>query len=524
MKKLLCVILSLILLLPAAVGLNARQFAMLSQNGYAKVLEIIDGDSLRVQFLSTGETALVRLIGVNAHGYDNAIPYLNNILKGRTAAFYFDDFIPMHDGRFNNMYAYLEDELINREIIYLGYAKANERHKNAALYDYLIYVHDDAKAAEVGIWKPFEDLFVPFGRFIRGEYNINTANKNMLREMLYAAVYNEEWTEGCWNDSAWTAGFWKNGIYPDSYQEDFGVLIDNIIHYRTRNPFNDVSELKFVTGMTREIFDKVRPFANVFTNLLYATEKELYSLGDISGQQVARVISCRETIKFTEVEDIIEAALITPLVYEQINLFVGFSNASVIVARIPEKTVNVNGATVEELTGIGLLKADAEKLFYWRNAGFTFKSVGEVGKMLGFNPETLNAFEDNLITNDALNSFEGININFASQAQLRELGLTNAQVNSIQKMQGKMNNFHEIPVSEYPHDFDERITLYTNINQAGRAELESLFWNADPVLISDIVNTRFEQPFGSAEELEDFFVSSGFGDVYAKVKNFLVLR
>ena len=507
-----------------AAGASGARHAMLDRNGYAKVLEIIDGDSLAVEFLPTGETALIRLIGVDANGYDGAIPYLSNLILGKNVILYFDDLVPTASGRWNNMYVYKDDLLINRELVRLGYAKTNAGHKNAALYEFLAAGEEGAKQDGAGVWKASLDLFVPFGRFARGEYNINTANRAMLRELLDTALSGGRWVEGYWDDGGYySPGYWDAG--PDEVVDEYHQLIENIIYYRARNPFNTVTELKFVRDMTKEAFDKIRPLVTVSTNLMAASAKELYTLGDISWLEVNRILKYREVSKFVSKEDFFDSMLISAFVLDQIMGFVDFVNLDEIDVRIPDKTVNLNSATAEELTEIGVSAGDAERILFWQKSGYTFKSVGEIGRLLGYNMETMNAFEDNFTVSDLpFYYFDGINLNTASPEQLKEIGLNPAQVDAVSRRQGRMFDFYDIPAIPGLPDFDVKITLYTNINAASRAELSSLFPGADAALISDIASYRNDQPFGSYGEIYEIFDLRGLRGLYDAAAGFIVLR
>ena len=538
MKKILCAVLSIILVMtPFAAFVPGRQFALLTQNGYAKVLEIIDGDSLLVEFVPTKETALIRLIGVDAGGYDDAAPYLMNAVLGKDVLLYFDDNIPMATAnRWNNMYAYLNGVLINRELIYLGYAKLNAGHEKAALYTALKSGETNARDAEAGVWSVPADPFAPFGRFIKGETNINTANRTMLRELLNAAMSDGRWAEGRWEDAEnkntdgkWVPGYWDTG-HDTSFNQYMGLrehdaLIENILYYRARNPFDTIYELKFVKGMTKEIFDKIKTKITVSTNLTAATGRELMTLGDINPAQVNRILRERENTPFLTTEKFLDSAFLTDAVYAQIRLFVDFVGLSEIDVRVPDITANVNTGDMEELMGIGLAEIDAERIIAGRAERFTYKTIGEIGRVTGFNDDTLNAYEDNFVLNAARGyAFDGININTATAAQLRGLDLSDEAYGLLRLKQGRMLTYHHLPDVEELYLYDQEITLYTNVNAAGRRELESLFTSAGQTVINEIMDYRNDQLFGSLDEVRQFFEDKGLSNVYNGVREFITVR
>ena len=146
-----------------------------------------------------------------------------------------------------------------------------------------------------------------------------------------------------------------------------------------------------------------------------------------------------------------------------------------------------------------------------------------MGVILGFLTDTINTVEDNLILSDKpFYNFNGININTASIDQLKEIGLSSSQANAIRANQGRMCTYHDLPVDL--REFDDKITLYTNINTANRLELESLSTGLSQIIINDIITYRSHQPFGSYDELLRFFDSKGLLSVYYGFSDFIVIR
>ena len=530
MKRFLGLFLAAVFIfLSAPQSVFARQYALLEFNGFAKVTEIIDGDSLRVQFLSNGRTALVRLIGVDAGGHDNAIPYLSNTILGKTVALYFDDKIPKTtNNRWNNMYVYLGNNLVNRDLIYLGYAKANINQQDAALYELLTAGETSARTGEVGVWAVSYDIVVPSLHGVRGDYNINTASRAMLRELFNASLSNGWWVEGVWVDSEsplsdgyWLPGFWREGAAVFEHHE----LIEAIILCRTRNPFRTVTDLKFVRGMTKEIYDRIYTNINVSTNIITASPKELCTLWNISIYEVNRILRFRGDRFFSSKLDLLENDIIMGYLYSIVEPYIDIINVNKLNFSIPDLVLNVNSADAEELANVGLFPAEAERIENARLPGYTYKTLGEIGRLLGFSHETLNSYADNLVLSDSPNYyFVGININTATVPQLLSIGLSPAQADAVYLRRGRMITFFDIPEIAGLTGFDDLITLYTNINTASHIELESLSPELGAMVISELINYRAGQPFGSLEEVSWFFRSRGLSNLYSSFSDYIVVR
>jgi micrococcal nuclease len=135
------------------LSLHKKSFKKFS----AKVIEVIDGDTIKIE---TGE--IVRLLGIDApetnhpdlpyqtYGQE-AKDYLRKRILNRTCVFEFDE---------NNKYdiynrilafVYLDNNLINAEMVKNGYAYVYTKSKNIKTKEFLI-LENIARKSKKGLW------------------------------------------------------------------------------------------------------------------------------------------------------------------------------------------------------------------------------------------------------------------------------------------------------------------------------------------------------------------------------------
>ena len=71
-------------------------------------------------------------------------------------------------------------------------------------------------------------------------------------------------------------------------------------------------------------------------------------------------------------------------------------------------------------------------------------------------------------------------------------------------------------------DYNGKITLYTDINTASKSEIETL--GVPESLATDIGSFVSDQPFGSIDEVKQFFAKHNAASVYQKIGKFIVVR
>lgn len=477
-RKLISLCLCFILIFSIVV--RADEYALLNIGGQAKVLDVIDGDSIKVKMVYTGEIALVRFAGINAKGYGDAVKYLNNTILGNTVELSFDSYAPTHiNARWNNMIVKHNNESLNSKLVSMGFAAVLESY-NGASSGSLQYDEENAKQSGLGLWDTstiMDNHYPEAGNiFYSGDgININTANVAAFRELM-----------------------------PDLPTN----VINAIIYYRNSNPFNDINEIKFVPGFTKELFTKYRSLMCVCTNIASATEKELSTLGAISTTIVDRIITYREKNSFQEIDDLSKYNLIPRGLFENIKIYISLTNVTKLDISVPDVKVNINDASYDELVSTGLTSSQAERIISARS-GYTYKTLGELSRIsrLSFTDNDVNRFEDNLMLGA---SGDYVNINLALPAEMMSAGCTQDEAASLYSHRRRMYTAESIPIDV--SRVEGRLSLYTNINNASSNELNSL--GIAPEMVEAIMSYRYDQPFGSLSELQDLFDDTYYGGTY----------
>ena len=471
----LCIAMSLPVL---ALGSN---FIKLTEPTEATVIEIIDGNSLIAS--SNNQLMRVRLIAVDAAGYDDSLAYLNNMLLGKSVHVYPDTFYQTPDGRWNLAYIDSNGASVNRSILSTGHGQLDTAHLFAQSFESFEAAEQYAFTRRFGMWG------IPSLRtqaYAEDAVNINTAMASTLRERL--------------------------GIS--------NTLANEIISYREYNPFNTVEEIKFVTGFTRKIYDENIDKMAVVSNINTVTREGLLSLGDLTSSEVDRIIAYRNSNgSFDNIGELRTEGLIARAQYNQISNFISVSDQLELDIRVPDRLFNVNAATSSELRGLGIPSSQVTRIIDYRR-NYSYKTLGELVASNIFTHQELNRWADNLRAYNTNGDY--ININTATRQALTQLGISNANADLIIDAQGKMTDSRRIPVNL--SRWDSQISLYTNINRASSRELYSLHTGMTEELVSAIIDYREYQIFGSNDEIEDFFLEMEQLAMFNQIRDFIVVR
>lgn len=538
-----------------ALNVSAAENVIVSGSKSAKVIEIIDGDAIKVQLIENGDTALVKLIGVDAQGYSKAVEFLTNTILGQTVIISSDYNVATPTGIWNNMYVAVNGININEALIEKGYAIANKYHNQSGEYSSLLNAERTAKSKDLGIWNygvrettgsnSYGITTYTPGKSYKTGYNvnINTASASMLQQYL-------------------------NNV-------PSGVA-SNIVAYREKNPFNTVMEIKFVEGFTREMFLENQNIMVVCTNIQDAEEKELFTLGTITEDEVDDIISYRKRHGISQIVTLKDEKLVSENRYKKIKDFISTRDKDKLDDNVTENeyTVNINTANTSMMTTAGLSSAAARKIYDNRKNGYTYKTLMELSKGdIGLSVTEVNRFEDNMKVQTDINNasdyemksvfgdsykkiiakrtyvspqdvreyiddgkYENIkkciytsspkndyvNINTATQQQLIEAGFNTSDAVKLVNSKKTMKTGADIPIDISYNNVNA--ALYTNINTATVKELESLNNGISSGLISEILSYRQEQFFGNNDEIKQFFTDRNAYSVYVGIGDFLVVR
>lgn len=554
-KRLISILITMLIITGTlSLSCSAGQYVQITGTKTAVVTDIVDGDAIEVRLQDTNELAMVKLVGITCQGYDKAREYLTSRLKGALVILSPDSSLSGYDGMWNYMYVTYNGVNINQEMVEKGYAVADTSQSNASLYNSMVEIQRDTRNKNLQIWNYGVNSSSTVGGVTSG------SNGNILNSYATDSAININTAE------ATTLHSRMSGVSVG--------LANNIVDYRKKNPFNDIKEIKFVSGMTREIYDANKNMITVNTNITKADEEELETLGDIKDTEIEKIISYRSKDHFDEVSRLKSKSLIRESLYNRIEPYVSLSNDGEIDATEGRYVTNINVASVSQLTTAGVPSEAASKIIEYRTNGYTFKTVMEIAKIPGItlSESDLNVLEDtmhvrtnvNTAKDTELNSVFGdgvasrirnnrwyksienvyttlgdsssrtlkdilyvgsdkpeyVNLNTASVAQLRDAGFGD-KATTIE------NNRSIETAKDLPFDisaYNSKAALYTNINKASKNELRSLNGGITDSIVEQIIIYTNDQPFGSMEEVRSFFSELGASSVYDSIKKYIVLR
>lgn len=547
MKKKISLLLIVVLVLSMITVVNA---GTLSNKKLGVAMDIIDGEALVVQFNDLN--MFIKLIGVNTNASQEALQYVNTHVKGKYVWVITEDIstTAVVDSKYYYGYVYLYDtgEMLNDTLIRQGLAELKTSDSFASKYNDLIGSESYAKSKKVGIWqvnKTKSDYY-----YSGNSTNINTATTSELAEL--------------------------KGIT--------STIASNIVNYRKENPFNTIKEIKFVKGMTKDIYDSIYDQITVVTNINVASEDELLTLNNLSQSDVDSIIKYRDRdSKFTSLEQFYTKTNLDSSDYENNRHFISLDYEESTDYHIGDIAININTASSSQIRSASktfVNTTNADKIVSNRRRGYTYKTLMELIEISGItiNAETINKLEDNFnlytdinkastdeleslfgsnysssdiskikserpfsniselktilgdtkynaikdfIYVDEYNEVDRVNLNLATESQIDKLSVTSSQLRQLVNKYKDIDYAEDLPFDV--KDINNKVSLYTNINTATDAELETVY-NMSSSLISSIVSYREEQPFGSNSEIEEFFEDENSLSFYREIKDFIVVR
>ncbi|MDR2902957.1 MAG: helix-hairpin-helix domain-containing protein, partial [Clostridiales bacterium] len=505
MKRIICFILILTVVFSAApIRMNSApaggNYVAINEPVSAKVIEVIDADALVVEIMNTGELALVHMVGIDSAGYTPGFDYVTAKLLGRLVQLVPDAYIKNPVGRWNYARVYLGATDMSVDLVNNGYATVDTTQGQAVRYSDLAAAEQAASNKNLGLWQLGNGA--SSYAYSGDRVNINTASVSELSEQL-------------------------------KITDRLATAISN---YRKDHPFQTIYGVKFVDGMTKALFDEIRPQIVVATNVNEASAAELTMLIGLTEDDADKIIDAREDRAFRSLSDLHEDGALRKTLFRQNEPFISLEDADSIDYTEPDTAVNMNTATESQLRTAGLSNAQARRAADDR-ADYSFKTMRDVTEALTLSKKETDALSDNLhmktdinnATYDELRSLFGthskaaatasdivsdrpfssvvsaqqtipsdlfarvkdliyvgeknkavspetdyINLNTASAAQLQAAGFSGTQAAKIIGAQPNMRKAADIPVSPKSAGADGKVTLFTNINQASVAALKTL--------------------------------------------------
>jgi competence ComEA-like helix-hairpin-helix protein len=302
-----------------------------------------------------------------------------------------------------------------------------------------------------------------------------------------------------------------------------GTVARNIVRFREKNPFRRIGDIKFVSGFTKDMFDRNRRFMTVSTNINTATRDELRTLADVSDSMVEDLLDFRADSTFRSLSTLTNRNIFPSGVYRDNEPFMSTTNTSVINHAIPNRVANINTATHSQLVSAGLSSRQANGVIEHRER-YDYKTIEE----LMFVPNVslaltvIDELADNLTVRTTGAVPARVNLNTATRSELTGIGLSSSQAASIERSRPIT---HPGRLTVNLSSFNSQIALYTNINEATREELRSLNTRMTDDIIDAIIDYRRIQPFASQNELREFFASEFFvSTIYNEIRSFVVFR
>jgi DNA uptake protein ComE-like DNA-binding protein len=185
------------------------------------------------------------------------------------------------------------------------------------------------------------------------------------------------------------------------------TLAASITGQRFSVVYQHITDLKFVTGMTPEIFTAIRYNMTVSTNINTASVEEFLTLG-IAEVQAINIVNSRATIgPFEDIGQLRARNLITQTLFNSIQHFISVEHVERIEFSRPNFRANINLANNSQLTRAGTTAAQANIIIAQR-AHRPLRNLQELlpatGVLTSFNIWQTIALSDNLRTLTNLNT------------------------------------------------------------------------------------------------------------------------
>lgn len=532
----------------------AYNYGTIKENTFVTVTKVFDGESFEAKSTTSDTYYLVKMIGVNAKAYDDSFSYTNNRLMGKTVLLTLDRAVYSPVGRWNYCYVRENGEVVNTKMIAMGYGEADVNTSNDTIFTMYSQIEENAKADNIGMWgeKGVDGSSASGYDYTDDTININTATQSQLMYKLYDV------------DSK---------------------LASEIITYRRYNPFNRISDIKFVPGMTKAIYDRNVDRMHVVTNINRAKEYEISTLSKISDSDADDIISYRDKKGRITIQNLIDDKIITDAQYTANKEFITDDDITIINFANPNNAANINTSTETFLVSAGLSSSDIKGILRIQDTGFTIKTIGELqySDEVKFSDSGLRKIMDNIKVftdiNYSLesemrslfgNGFTGrnedvkdiiagrnytsidqiskylpnekyqavkpyiyvgnyktnyININTATLEQMLKAGIDSETAKAIinKRKNAIINDYSDLPNASKLKSFDNVFCLYTNVNNTSVLELMSLSSKINSQFAQSIIDYSTNQPFGSLDEFYSFLKQNNKTDVYDEVKDFIVL-
>lgn len=518
MKRLLFGFLLCLALISLTGNERISALSDLDQPDLGKVIEIIDGEVLKVFFYRHNyerpAVELVKVIGMDTLGSKEAFEYVSNRVLGRTIFFLYEEG-SYQPGNMRHAHVFVDyDQTLAEEILKLGAAKVDPAYKETRYYQNYLAAENEARLNEIGFFET--SLSRTTDRI-----NINTADTQLLMQEL---------------DLTYDLAF-------------------KIANYRSYNPFNSATEIMAVDSSFDEAWYKAHShLLSVITNVNRASYLELTSLLPLSVNKDYVIDDLQFYLKFNNIENLDDLKSVEVLApyYESIKPFITTKAISVYEEdESKSKYININTVSLDSFKiATGLDESAFKRLLAYRlgndsNESYRISSLSEITK--GSNPlivpSLLFMYSNKLRTvtnvntagtNELRSLFESSHLNSIDQQNLVTKIIQGRPYNMISQLKPILGNqlYEELRplVYVYESDFLPRYnsntvaqedlarikiafnglyTKYTNINKASRNELLAINKEMSEDLVDAIIEYRSRYPFRNNGDLLNLFSKYG---------------
>ena len=524
-----------------------------------EVLEIIDGEIIKVKISDSklgNPICDVKLIGVKTNASEEAYKFVYESILNQPILLKFENSISK-DSSLQYGYIYYGDELnfLNKEILQKGIGEFDNKDLQALLYKDLNEAYTFAKDNYIGLFEDEENDFL-----YQSKININLSSQSEMVQNLIntdATLASKIINYRTFNefnsidelkfidneiDSSWIDSNKRMisiitninmaqeiellSLFNNYYEEKY---VNNILDYRTVSIFNKINDLKNVKDIKDNTINSIRDYIDIkFSNKLIekdlkkvnintAAYWQLMSVLNISEQKAKNIVKYKNNDKINDIneysyknkEDIIK---IDSFTNDSFNHYE--DNISLIT--------NVNTASETELDSLFgefiNTKTKRDKLV---KEIISLRPIKYKNYLLKEVPE-LNSIS-NYINVEEIERQPLVNINLASEKVLKDnLNCTTKNIKLLKKYDRKYYNYSSLPIDL--SSLDNKITLFTNINNASKEELKLLHYEINDKIANKLIETRNKQRFSSRLDLEKFFEDMNKENIFKDIKIFIVYR
>ena len=572
MKKILNII---IVSMMVIIAINCNDFSSMARSisymdtdiTLAKVVGVISGEAIKVieeDDKSGKNIKLIKMIGIDTDSSMEATEYTYDRLLGKRVMLLPDSNDTTFDKVDNYIYRYVYVESkksVSEELLELGLAKVDNSYEKAEQYNDLQKSQASAVTDNKGIWNDYENQKASVG------ININTCTYEELIDVLEDTditmahsiinyrkhnIFNNieeikyidpDFTKE-WFDKNKNKLSVVSNIRLASFEELRSLFGDvtlgenfanKIIDYRLFNPINDINDIRKVPNMYNRYKD-IEEFISLYTINNYQDEDvKVININTASAREIKRILS----ISTSRVNDIVRERAKQKYIFKSL----GELEKKELLTRLEilyhtdnlSLYTNLNTAKESELFSLfGFLdisKDSKEVLVKKIINNRPYVDINDFKKKKLIPTKYYDKVKPYIYVLDS-ELPEYINLNITDRLiAANQFNIKGKEADKYIKSRYKYkkSKYIKFDYEKYSLDF----TLYTNINNASKYELENVYGRIfknykyqyvklSEDIIDDIISFREDQPFNSLDEVAKIFEDNKELSAYKSIKDFIV--